>query len=256
MKTNITCILFLLALSTNAFSQKLPNKQETSVRAPSNIKIDGKSTEWNDQFQAYNKATDIYYTLSNDDKFLYLTIQSKYHDIVDKILRGGITLTVNHTLQKKDDKHISITYPVLRDADMSAVSNMYARASTSQPDEKQSNYNELNTVLGNKDKTINISGIESITDPSISIYNDVDIKAASLFDDKLTYTCEIAIAIKYLNLPNNGMDGFSYQIKVNALDETHRSVAGSGSTAAFPPPVSITIFSTTDFWGVYTLAKK
>jgi hypothetical protein len=255
MKTNIICILFLV-LSINAFSQKLPNKQEKSLRAPSNIKIDGKATEWNNMFQAYNKATDVYYTLSNDDKFLYLTVQSKYHDIVDKILRGGITLTVNHTLQKKDDKHISINYPVLRDADMSTVSNMYARASTAQPDEKLTSYNELNTVLESKDKIINVSGIESITDPSISIYNDVDIKAASLFDDKLTYTCEIAIAIKYLNLPNDGMDAFSYQIKVNEPAETHKSVGASGSMALAPPPIAVTSFSTTDFWGVYTLAKK
>ncbi|MGF7082912.1 hypothetical protein [Mucilaginibacter sp. UYCu711] len=256
MKKIITCILPALILSANAFSQKLSNKQEISLRAPSTIKIDGKATEWDNKLQAYNKATNVSYTLSNDEKYLYLTIQTKYHDIADKILRGGITLNINHTLQKKDAKQVSITYPVLRGGDMSAVANMYARASTSQPDGIVTPYNDLNTVLGSKDKTINVSGIESITDSSIAIYNDLGIKAASLFDDKLTYTCEIAIPLKYLNLPNNGTDAFSYQIKVNEAEQMHRPTTINSSTPAPPPPMAMTALSTTDFWGEYTLAKK
>ena len=52
----ILSILFAVITFT-ATAQKLPNVQATSLRAPANIKIDGKATEWNDKFQAYNHST-------------------------------------------------------------------------------------------------------------------------------------------------------------------------------------------------------
>ena len=54
MCIGIVFCAILFVLSANA--QKLPNTQETSLRAPANLKVDGKPTEWNNQFQAYNKA--------------------------------------------------------------------------------------------------------------------------------------------------------------------------------------------------------
>lgn len=251
-------ILPALALITNiVIAQKLPSFQKVSMRAPANIKTDGQTTEWNNKLQAYNSATDIAYTLANDDDKLYLTVQAKYHDVIDKIIRGGLTLTINHTVQKHDDKHISVTYPVLRDGDMSLLSNMFAKKSIEYSDAKGTaiKVDDINELLQSKDKLINVSGIETITDPLISIYNTEGIKVASKFDDNLAFTIELAIPIKYLNLPNNDMDGFSYQIKVNAPAETHISVP-SGTRPPPAPPIPVTATAPTDFWGEYTLAKK
>ncbi|MDB4927049.1 hypothetical protein [Mucilaginibacter sp.] len=243
--------LFIISITANA--QKLPTVQKVSLRAPANIKIDGQAIEWNYKLQAYNNATDIAYTLSNDDKWLYLTVQSKYHDVVDKILRGGITLTINHSLKKMDEKHVSITYPVLRDADMAGVTNLLAHKGIEKREAGTApiKVNDLNDLLEAKDKMINISGVESIPDPSISIYNNEGIKAASRFDSDLVYTCELAIPLKFLSLPNDGADAFSYQIKVNEPAQTVRS-----GDAPPPPPMMTTSFSPTYFWGEYTLAKK
>jgi len=115
----------------------------------------------------------------------------------------------------------------------------------------------LNKFLESKDKMVNISGIATIPDPSISIYNDQQIKAASGFDNNLAYTCELAIPLKYIALPNGGTEGFSYHIKINEPAEMHSSVNGSGKLS---PPMVVSdnapgVF-TTDFWGEYTLAKK
>jgi len=41
-----------------------------------NIKIDGSLAEWKNDFQAFNSTTKLYYLLSNDDKYLYVVIQS------------------------------------------------------------------------------------------------------------------------------------------------------------------------------------
>ncbi|QKJ28988.1 hypothetical protein HQ865_04205 [Mucilaginibacter mali] len=240
--------MFLSAISV-ANAQKLPGKQEVSVRAPADMKTDGKLTEWDGKLQAYNNATEIYYTISNDDAKLYLTIQCKYRDIVDKILRGGIALSINHIIKKNDPEAVTITYPVLRGGDMSDATNMFARATNIKNDGKDGPVplGELNTLLQAKSKQINIKGIKDITDPSISVYNEEGIKAVSMFDKDLTYTYELAIPLKYLNLPATQ---FSYHVKINAPDETPMRHDGPPA-----PPMPMTATAPTDFWGEYTLAK-
>jgi len=54
----LSALLLIASLTVNA--QNLPNVQKVSVRAPANIKIDGKASEWDDKFQAFNHATDIF----------------------------------------------------------------------------------------------------------------------------------------------------------------------------------------------------
>jgi len=82
-------------------AQNLPNAQQRSLWAPATIKIDGKPTEWNNQFQAYNHATDILYTISNDNDNLYLIIQASKPRIIDKIIDVGVTFIINTAGKKK-----------------------------------------------------------------------------------------------------------------------------------------------------------
>ena len=253
-RTVLVPLFFMVCFA--AYAQKLPNKQEASVRAPADIKIDGKATEWGNKFQAYNKATDIYYTISNDDENLYLVVQAKYHDIADKILRGGLTFTINHALMKKDDEQISVTYPVFMESGQSDVTNMLSRKEIEKRDAKDGEMviDDMNKMLDSKSKTIRISGIKTISEQDISVYNQERIKAVSQFDKQLAYTYELVIPLKYLMLPNNGADGFSYNIKINEPNETPVP-HGPGSPPP-PPPMAMTATAPTDFWGEYTLAKK
>lgn len=245
----LTVVLFTLS----AVAQKLPGKQKRNLRAPADIKIDGKATEWNNKFQAYNNATDIYYTMSNDDENLYLSMQVSYRDVIDKLLRGGITVIINSTRNKKDKKQVSVTYPVLRDADMVTVTNMYLKKAIEYKDAKESEIKveDLNQVFEAKEKMIEVSGITSIPDSSIVIYNDYGIKTTAQFDTHLNYTYEFAIPIKYLSLPNNGNEAFSYQIKFNVPPPLHLKFGDP-----LPTPVPISTIATTDFWGEYALDRK
>jgi hypothetical protein len=253
MTTNrlpLTCLFCLFCFVVKA--QSLPKIQQLSLRAPANIKIDGKTTEWDNKFRAYNNATDIFYTLSNDDENLYLTVQAKYHDVVDNILRGGITLTINHSLKKKDPEHVAFTYPVLHDAEISDVANMFARKSIESREAKNTpiGVDDINALLKLRSKKIGIEGVKAVPDNEISVYNQENINAASLFNADLTYTYELAIPLKYLALPDNGTSAFSYQVKVNPPPEKQ-----SSGHSAPPPPMMMEQLSTTDFWGEYTLAK-
>jgi hypothetical protein len=264
----ITALLWAIAFTANA--QKLPNVQKASIRAPADIKIDGKTTEWNGKFQAYNHATDIYYILSNDNNKLYLTVRAENQTIIQKILLGGITLVVNPA-DKKDDKNgATITFPVFDKKDRPNINLMSKPVPT-----KNKAINKMlldsfmrvtNTKLTDKLKEIEITGVKALPDSMLSIYNDVGIKAAALFDNQINYTYELAVPLKYLGLLT---DKFRYHIELNGAATNHATIrlnrngsqyvvsgGGGPSYVILNTPQYAGMVFPTDFWGEYTLAKK
>jgi len=272
----------LMEVIIKAKRAKLPSVQQISLRAPVNIKIDGKTTEWNDQFKAYNTSDDIFYTLSNDDKNLYLTLQAVNYTIVNKILGGGVSLTINIGGKRNFKSGINITYPMINKHDRIWVNSSAMpeiipgnAVSVMQAD---SFMNNNNLRLGNKSKFIMVTGIKGV-DTLISVYNQDGIKAASQFNNKMIYTYELAISLKLLGMAGNDPVKFAYNIKLPGVDMdaalgqvTIRDEDGNlrhylapGVTVAdiknnppsLPSKVNLSVFqSPTDFWGEYTLAKK
>lgn len=248
-------------------AQKLPNIQTASLRAPANIKIDGKATEWGNQFQAYNKATDVFYILANDNNNLYLLLQATEEIIIKKISRGGITLTINTSNKKADKNAVSVKYPVVKflEAPLKfSLLNKKVRDEIYADSVK----NELNKLIGIKFKEIETIGIKGITDSLISIYNDSGIKVAATFDNQLNYTYELAIPLKYLGIDVTKLVKFNYNIMLNGPIPKNATtiLAGGGNTLAIMMDgKAVTSFSVngpnaagvypSDFWGEYTLAK-
>lgn len=253
-----TLIIFLLStISIMANAQKLPNTQQTSVLTPANIKIDGKATEWGDKFQAYNKATGIYYTLCNDDANLYLTIQATIPDVIKKILNGGITLTISKAGKKDDKGAPSITYPV------SAAGNKVSINLRNKPtgNGADSLMNIKNKEMSTKYKTIRTSGIKEL-DTIISVYNTENMKVAERFDNNLYYTYELAVPLKYLEIMKDNPVKFAYHIKINEVEQSGITMLNQNSTdgrqrlmAIRVGPNAVVGQPATDFWAEYTLAK-
>jgi len=259
MKTFITCltVFFILNIVICAQAQKLPNTQEVGLRAPATTKIDGKATEWNNQFQAYNKSTDIFYTISNDDDKLYLTIQSVNPEMITKIIGGGLTFTVQKSGRKNDKNGVSITFPVFNkanrpDFNLQSIKDKKAAG----PFNIDSAILVYNNVLSGKALLIATSGIPGLD--SVSVYNQDGIKVAQLFDNKLAYTYELAIDLKQLGISVSDAAKFAYHINLgtsvskNLLSMMNFEVKADGSTAnAGVNPAA----AYTDFWGEYTLVK-
>ncbi len=255
----------IVSVVTNA--QKLPNVQQNSQRAPDNIKIDGKATEWDNKFQAYNKATEIFYTIANDDENIYLTIQVKNEDIINKIIDGGVSLIIQKPGKKKSSDNISVTYPAY-DAPNNKSKLRFNLSNSGIP-----NADSLmlinNAKLDKNCKLIKLTGVAG-TDSLISVYNLEGIKAASLFSTSKVYTLEISIALKYLDISTIGATKFAYHLLLNGatpLDWRHvnpRAPAdGSAVTLEYMQDaikkaveLDARISTPTDFWGEYTLAKK
>ncbi len=276
----ITAKLVLLALffafAVIANAQKLPNVQQTSLRVPANLKIDGKATEWDDKFQAYNKATGVFYTIANDDDKLYLTIQATNPQNITKIIMGGITFTITPSDNKKDKNGLAITFPkydkknppVYVILDNKPKSTKDTLKNKMQAD---SFLNAHNQQLNDKLKLIGVEGVKSITDSVISIYNTEGIKAMALFDNKIYYTYELSVPLKQIGLTVAQQTKFSYNIRVNGPNKgnirvierdgyndilTYTGADGVNYGIGLATPENMTMAYPTDFWGEYTLAKK
>jgi len=276
-KLNITTIkqvlLVLLSctFSFNAIAQKLPSVQQASLRVPVNLKIDGKATEWNNKFQAYNRHTEFYYTLANNDKNLYLVVQATIPDVIKRILNGGISITIVKSGKKGDKEGPSISYPVVDRNNKVGVSfkNM--------PEIKpgipatimaaDSFMNATNKTMAAKTKLIMVTGIKNL-DTLISVYNTDGIRVAALFDNKLVYTLELSVALKQLGLSVNNPVKFAYHIMINEVSPNYANPSNDGSiidpqlaaraaksSGGAPPKRPDNGQAATDFWGEYTLAR-
>jgi len=253
------------------------------VRAPDNIKIDGKVTEWSDKFQAYSNADRVFYTISNDDKKLYVTIQTAGPHANDKIFIGGITFTISHATERRERErspdNVSIRFPMLYPNSIEVLladNNQY----TQLINDTVANKTKIETLIAaankqimHSSKEIQVIGVTGITDPLISVYNSQGILAAGQFNNKMYYTCELAIPLKYLGLSVDDAVKFSYNIRLNgAPDNSIAMITSSDITIAqvgnthpaiplmerigTPDPDYLYTHNPTDFWGEYTLAKK
>ena len=257
LKSNYLLLSIFIAASQWNFAsaQKLPKTQSASVWAPANIKIDGKMTEWNDQFQAHNLGNHIYYTISNDDKNLYLTARMDDNEGSKKIFKGGLTFTITPS-DKKENK-ISVTFPAIsrkKHAEMQdGGDSRLIDSLRSLP----------NTGIMKDYKEIYVKGIPEITDPFLSIYNTQGIMVAANLDKKTFYTYELAIPLKYLTQATDAVTTFRYNIKLNVLPVDFVPKSGPGVLITFPQPAyhqpsidDMFKYEDSDFSGVYTLAQK
>ncbi len=272
---NLKSILSIILLGSciAAGAQKLPNVQpSTGLRVPANIKVDGKTTKWDNSFQAYNHATDVFYSIANDDDKLYLVIQATDKQIINKIIGGGVTFSIQKSGKKNDKDAVSITYPIFdaKDrpyvrgggagpgggqvrvfsfggpgggggggADAVQTTKIIANPDAANPNAKtegDSIMNVYNKKLDEKSKDIAVIGIPGL-DTLISVYNEDGIRVAERFNTKMAYTYELSIDLKKLGLSVNDAAKFAYHIKVNAAkmgDNIKINIQGSPGAAADP----------------------
>ena len=243
LKTALTTLMFA-GLGLTSQAQKLKSVQEGSMRAPSNLKIDGKLTEWDDTFKAYNNTTDIFYTVSNDDNDLYLTIKAGTQWISNKVLAGGINFAINTADKKKEEGAYTVVFPLIDMANIRhqmqqmggrrvAVNGNAVTVTATAP--AGGGGGAFSAANGGMDsatiasmrkralatvreiKLINFSQTE-LPDSVISIYNEYGFKGAVDFDGKGMLTCEMAIPLKYLHMSVQDAKEFSYNIKLNGLN--------------------------------------
>jgi hypothetical protein len=287
-KTLVLYSLLLITISKIYAQSHLKAVQAASVWAPANVKIDGRLNEWEDHFQAYNKSTKLFYTVSNNEKYLYLALTTTDAENNTKIAAGGITLTINTEGKKKEKGAFMVTYPVITRASRGQRGGgRFARQQTGTAIDTAV-VNAAHRQLMASSKEIKVLGFKDVDDTLISIYNEYGIKTAIGYDTLGNYEYELAVPLKMLGLSADNAQEFAYNIKVNGLQvaagggfRSSGNAAGGGgfaggsgfggggrggggrsggSPGGGEGRNSNTDFedltSPTDFWGKYTLAKK
>jgi hypothetical protein len=244
----------LILMTFIAAAQKQPEVQPAGVWAPANIKIEGDANEWDNKFQAYNKTAGIYYTLSNNEDHLFLTVQATDPDMINKLVAGGLTFTIQKSGKKNDKDAMRIIYPYFTKKNRPYF-NIKSEQGLSQL-LKDSVAKADNKQLTNLMRTIRVSNISGV-DTLITVNNENDIKVGETINNKLVYTWELSLPLKQLGISAEGASKFAYHISIGDLvikslgrqaEVSYTTdVAGYDNTAAVP---------TYDFWGEYTLAKK
>ena len=168
MKTNTVkypyyWLTLTMCIGLTANAQKLPNVQPAGIYAPADVKVDGKATEWNNQLQAYNKSTAVFYTMANNNDNLYLAVQATDKTIIDKILVGGITLTISSNDKKAIP--VSITTPLLPATNKAAVT----KKTNSKDPLVETELPEINKAISGGLKEMAVKGITAIPDSAIFI---------------------------------------------------------------------------------------
>ncbi len=259
----------ILLFTTQAIAQKLPNVQTASLRAPANIRIDGKATEWNNQFQAYNSATDVFYTIANDNDKLYLVLQSNDEYIIKKMIWGRVVFSISRTDKKESDNNITISYPIINFTNRPDINfkdkPKIIEGNPASIAEADDYMKATNKRFNERSKHIKVTGVKGL-DTLIAVYNTDGIQAAGAFDNKMAYTYELAIDLKVLGIDASKANKFFYNVKLNKLgiDDMSEFTIKRGSTGEITgvivdrsksTPRSQVIGFTNDFWGEYTLAK-
>ncbi len=235
----------------SASAQRLPDLQNKEVKSPATVRIDGNDNEWNSEYAAYNKKLDVYYTLSNDDKNLYLVLKSKFDGKdINKIIAAGFRLALNVNNKKDAENSFNVSYPIRPSAPsqggqpagaMGVQTLTVVGGSVSASAVSFSMRNLDSAMLANrisqlgKAKEIKVFGFPAIQDSLISIYNEHNIKVAAKFNDDKEYIYELAIPLNLMGLNATQAKEISYQLRTNPIvrispvQESSVSISGGGT---------------------------
>ncbi|WP_158796094.1 hypothetical protein [Pedobacter sp. L105] len=250
-------LMLLMALFINsiALAQKLPAVQTGGLVLP-NVTVDGKSSDWPKDFKAYNKNVNVYYSVGNNDKYLYLLVKATDQLMMRKIIMGGITFSINTAKKEINATSKTVSYPVYQPGAELAVHFDAIINLITNSDHKVVLEDSLNQVINKrlkaKAKEIEVYGFKEIKDTLISVYNEYGIKAAATFDSYRSYTYELAIPLKYFGDALHAGKVFYYNIKLNGYKQP--AAPKDGQRPPPPPPVDpgdVVLYSPTDFWAQY-----
>ncbi|WP_377186582.1 hypothetical protein [Mucilaginibacter ximonensis] len=273
LKTTYKLLLPALLLTITASAQKLPKIQAASVLAPAVVKVDGKTTEWNNRFQAFNRTTEVYYTLANSATKLYLIVQSNEKRIIRKIIANGVTLTINTgSVDQKDG--LAVTFPAYTKTERPPsynLGNPYLEVKDTVQNNKMadSTLAVFNADLSSRLKIIGVVGDPNAApDSTLSIFNTDGYKAAGNFthaDKAFVFTYELAIPLSAIKFAADKPGAFKYTLQVNGIqgevqidgNNQMSYLAGDGSRVyvGYAGPNNLGFANPTNFSGEYTLAK-
>ncbi len=209
MKAIVPC---LAAISLLSFI--VPAKAQTiaTLQAPpQNIAIDGSVKEWGDSLRYYNAEKHINYALANDKDNLYMAVRINDRSEQTRILKAGITLSINTKGKKKET--YSITFPL----NPNGTAPTFNMRQDDNPDVTDQDRNDLMEAMLTTLRGIKVEGFTDIEGNMITISNTYGIQTAVKYDNKGYLICEAEIPLKLLHADNSSKNEWAFNLKINGI---------------------------------------
>lgn len=102
-------VLVMISCGTARNSQQVVAEAVNYEKEP--LKIDGNNTDWQGALQFWDDKQAIAYSITNDNDWLYIRALSKNNTTIQKILRGGLTVYINHHGVTEEAGAAAISFP-------------------------------------------------------------------------------------------------------------------------------------------------
>lgn len=213
----------VLALAAQLLTAHHSSAQSTknSLQAPpANINVDGDLKEWGDSLRYYNEEKKLNYALANDKDYLYAAI--RVSDRLDKmkVLRAGITLTIDPKGKKKDS--FTLTFPLAAPDEKPE----FTKPQDGDGEITQADRDELMRERITKLRYIKVVGFKDIEGDMITTSNTYGIKTAINYDANGDLVYEAAIPLSFFHAGNDAFKSeWAFNFKINGFQ---RPTVGAG----------------------------
>lgn len=197
--------LSVFSIMLVGFSVKAQDVEE-NIRMVKPFKADGVSNEWNEPLNQYNDATKLAFALANDDKNLYIIIESLDPQTTFSVLRGGITLNINTEGKKKDG--MKLTFPLMERPPMPKEGEEHHEHTPLSPDGATQDPVAMN-------KSIRVSGFKNIADGELPAMNQDGIETGMSIHPNRDLIYELSIPLAQLQVGLDLKKPLVYNIKIN-----------------------------------------
>lgn len=106
---SIFVVILFAACSSAKNSQQTVAAQVQYETEP--FKIDGNNTDWQGPLNFWDDKQAIAYSITNDNEWLYIRALSKNNNTIQRILRGGLTVYINHHGVTEEAGAAAISFP-------------------------------------------------------------------------------------------------------------------------------------------------
>lgn len=201
----------IIQLGAATFSNAQTAITPTLQAPPQHIVVDGSIKEWGDSLRYYNTEKRINYALANTKDTLYMAVRVIDRSEQTRILRAGITLSINTKGKKKES--FSITFPLNTQGSGTPLNIK----GDDGDDPKQSHEALMQAVLTVL-RGIKVEGFSDIEGDMITTSNTYGIKTAIDYDDKGYLVCEAAIPMALFHASGDAVKNeWAFNFKINGI---------------------------------------
>jgi YD repeat-containing protein len=208
-RLSLIALLFLSAFIATGFAQE---KTQTLTAPPAKIAIDGDIKDWGDSLRYYSTEKHLNYSLANTKDTLYMAI--RFDDRADqaRVLRSGLTLTIDPKGKKRDA--FSITFPLNTETNTS-LNRLTADTdgAITKQDRDELMRERITSLRG-----IKVTGFTDVEEEMITTSNTYGFQTAVNYDDKGYLVCEAAIPLKYFHVDNLNKNDWAFNFKINGIE--------------------------------------